>query len=170
MTAGVAAGVWMLATGTYSWMWTAAACVLGFLAASAVYVPFRAPIGLPVCSTDRYLLGRALLPALNVGVLAFACGWLALCRPWGVAGLLVLAVLSPWMVRMFVKLSHHCQRATGNVTFHLWMAVGVLFGIQVGALPWGSSCEGWMPLACLAVAVAMYAGITRVYYKKMRVR
>lgn len=170
MTAGVAAGVWMLATGTYSWMWTAAACVLGFLAASAVYVPFRAPIGLPVCSTDRYLLGRALLPALNVGVLAFACGWLALCRPWGVAGLLVLAVLSPWMVWMFVKLSHHCQRATGNVTFHLWMAVGVLFGIQVGALPWGSSCQGWMPLVCLAVAVAMYVGITRVYYKKMRVR
>ena len=123
-----------------------------------------------MCSTDRYLLGRALLPALNVGLLAFACGWLALYRPWGVAGLLVLAVLSPWLVRMFVKLSHHCQRATGNVTFHLWMAVGVLFGIQVGALPWGNGCEGWMPLACLAVAVAMYAGITRVYYKKMRVR
>lgn len=170
MAAGVAAGVWMLSAGTYHWQWTAAACAAGFLVASSVYVPFRAPIGLPVCSADRYLLGRALLPAVNVGLLAFACGWLALCWPWGVAGLVVLAVLAPWMVRMFVKLSHHCQRATGNVTFHLWMAAGVLFGIQVGSLPWAEGQHVWMPLACVGLAVLLYVCATRVYYKKMRVR
>lgn len=171
MTVGVASGVWMLVAGTYSWMWPAAVCLAGFLLASSVYVPFRAPIGLPVCSTDRYLLGRALLPALNVSIAAFACGWLALCHhPWGVAGLVVLAVLAPWMVYMFVKLSHHCQRATGNMTFFLWMDAGVLFGIQVGSLPWSGGQSLWIPLACLALAVLMYTCITHAYYRKMRVR
>ena len=185
---GIAVGwlllvVWLkvFPEGGFRTLFTAAAVAsgVGILLASPVYVSFRAPIGLRVCSFDRFLLGRAWLPALNVGLIGAALALASFCL-FSLPGLsmdllgwvpmLLLAAWVPGLVKMFVKLSHHCQRATGNVTFHLWMAVGVLFGIQVGALPWGSSCEGWMPLVCLAVAVAMYAGIPRVYYKKMRVR
>lgn len=49
---------------------------LGILALSGVYVPFRAPIVTRICSFDRFLLSRALLPALNLVLIAFVPGML----------------------------------------------------------------------------------------------
>ena len=42
--------------------------------ASRVYVAFRAPIGLRLCSLDRFLLPRAWVPALNMLLIAFVPG------------------------------------------------------------------------------------------------
>ena len=168
MVVGGVAGLWLMPLNTYHWLGPVLAGGVGVLASGWMYVPFRAPIGLPVASTDRYLLVRALLPGLNVSLLAFACGMLALPVQGGMVWLFCLALLSPWMVRMFVKLSHHCQRATGNVTFNLFAEMGLLLGVTwaqtVGAFPW------WEPFVWMALAVALYVGVTRIYYKKMRVR
>ncbi len=41
---------------------------------SRVYVPFRAPIGMKVCSMDRFLLPRGLIPAFNLILIAFIPG------------------------------------------------------------------------------------------------
>ena len=168
MVVGGTAGLWLMPLSTYHWLGPVLAGAAGVLAASWMYVPFRAPIGLPVMSNDRYLLVRALLPGLNVGILAFACGMLVLPMQGGMAWLLLLTVLAPWLVRMFVKLSHHCQRATGNVTFNLFVDAGLLFGVAyaqaVGAFPL------WEPFAWMALAGAMYLCVTRIYYKKKRVR
>ena len=71
---------------------------------------------------------------------------------------------------MFVKLSHHCQRATGNMTFHLWMDAGLLFGIQTGTLSWDADTSIWWPLLLLLSGVLVFFLITRIYYRKMRVR
>ena len=125
-----------------------------------------APIGLPVVSTDRYVLPRAVLPGLNVAVLAFACG---MCVMSGATAWLFLpAVLSPWWVRMFVKLSHHCQRATGNVTYQFFTDAGLLIGVAYAQAY--AEFPLWVPLAWLAFALVMYLCFTRIYYKKMRVR
>lgn len=170
MVAGGMAGLWLMPLSTYHWLWPVLAGGVGVLATSLMYVPFRAPIGLPVCSTDRYLLGRALVPALNVGIVAFVCGALSLLCVYGSVSLLVLAALSPWLVRMFVKLSHHCQRATGNMTFHLFLDAGLLLGIAAGASCTDTEFLSWLVWALLAGSVLMYFVITRFYYAKMRVR
>lgn len=170
MAIGVSGGLWMLAGETYSWMWPLAVGLVGVLLAMLVYVPFRAPIGLPVCSSDRYVLGRAMVPALNVFMAAFACAMLSLTTAYGWIALWILALLSPWLVRMFVKLSHHCQRATGNMTFHLFLDAGLLLGIMTGMPQVDEGLSRWLPLSLLAVSVLMYVGITRIYYRKKRVR
>lgn len=150
--------------------------LLGGLAASLVYLPFRAPIGLSVCSLDRYWLKRAWLPALNVGLLGFGIGAVVISiqassdvfgvlfcyLPW-----LILLPFVPGLVQMFVKLSHHCQRATGNMTYNLSLDLGILLGF------WCSTYH-ILSLGLLAfllvVAVLMFATVTRIYYTKMRVR
>ena len=168
MAVGSVAGLWLMPINTYHWLGPVLAGAIGVLAASGLYVPFRAPIGLPVASADRYVLPRAVLPAFNVGLLAFACGMAALPMRGGMAWLYLLAALSPWLVRMFVKLSHHCQRATGNMTFNLFADAGVLLGAMAAC------CTGEVspavPLCLVAVSVLLYASVTRIYYKKMRVR
>lgn len=50
--------------------------ILGILFVSRVYVPFRAPIGMKVCSMDRFLLYRGFIPAVNLILIAFVCGLL----------------------------------------------------------------------------------------------
>ena len=49
---------------------------LGVLMLSGVYVPFRAPLVTKICSYDRFLLPRALLPAFNLALIAFVPGML----------------------------------------------------------------------------------------------
>ena len=70
MAVGSVAGLWLMPINTYHWLGPVLAGAIGVLAASGLYVPFRAPIGLPVASADRYVLPRAVLPAFNVGLLA----------------------------------------------------------------------------------------------------
>lgn len=168
MVIGGVAGLWLMPLSTYHWLLPVLAGGVGVLAAAWMYVPFRAPIGLPMVSSDRYLLVRALLPGLNVAILAFACGMLALPMRGGMAWLFLLAVLAPWLVRMFVKLSHHCQRATGNVTFHFFVDAGLLLGVAYAQVV--ETYPLWEPFAWMAFALVLYVGVTRIYYKKMRVR
>ena len=131
---------------------------------------------------DRFLLGRAWLPALNVGILAFAFGIigvfltsLSASVSWmWMLPMLVLPLLTPWWVKMFVKLSHHCQRATGNMTFNLLMDAGLIAGIW--AMCTLSSRdevligEDTLAMGALALAVLLFVVATRPYYKKKRVR
>ena len=72
MVVGGVAAWWLMPLNTYQWLMPVLFGGVGVLAAALMYVPFRAPIGLPVVSTDRYVLPRAVLPGLNVAVLAVA--------------------------------------------------------------------------------------------------
>ena len=87
------------------------------------------------------------------------------------AGLCVLGLLfvAP-LVKMFVKLSHHCQRGTGNTTFNLAADTGLVAGMALAL--WAGkdilTC-GWLSgvwlLALLVAGLVAYP-----YYKKKRVR
>lgn len=50
--------------------------IIGLLLVSLIHVAFRAPIGAPLCSMDRFLLPRGWLPALNLVLVAFVFGML----------------------------------------------------------------------------------------------
>ena len=148
---------------------TRANMVYAFVSRLGMVVGGTAGLWLMPLSTYHWL-GPVLAGAAGV----LAASWmyvpfrLVLPMLGGMAWLFLLAVLAPWLVRMFVKLSHHCQRATGNVTFNLFVDAGLLFGVAyaqaVGAFPL------WEPFAWMALAGAMYLCITRIYYKKKRVR
>ena len=149
--------------------------LLGALEVARVYLPFRAPIGVGIVNLDRFLLPRAWVPALNLLSLAFGVGLLipmlwARCY-WALIGLALLAVLIVPFTKMFVKLSHHCQRGTANTTCHLAVETGLWTGIAVAA---------YMSLDATAISefaggmalfsLAFYLLFTRPYYRKMRVR
>lgn len=184
MVAGLTAGAWGIGHYPLAWLSYASAllCAIGILLCTTVYVSFRAPIGLKLCSLDRFLLGRAWLPALNVGILAFSFGiigsfltGLSASISWiWMLPMLVLPLLTPLWVKMFVKLSHHCQRATGNMTFNLLMDGGLIIGTWTmcvmnsqDKVPIG---EDTLAISALVLAILMFVFATRPYYKKKRVR
>ena len=76
MIIGAALGVYLFRThGFETLLYVAVALgALGILSVSRVYVPFRAPIGMKVCSMDRFLLPRGLIPAFNLILIAFIPG------------------------------------------------------------------------------------------------
>lgn len=53
---------------------SAACCGIAGLLISMVEVCFRAPLNLPLCSTDRFILFRTLLPGINLLVVPFVLG------------------------------------------------------------------------------------------------
>ena len=146
--------------------------------ASRVYVAFRAPIGVSLCNMDRFLLPRAWIPAINMLLIAFVPGALLplmfVGDYWSLAALAVLVFITVPFMKMFVKLSHHCQRATGNMTFNLLMDAGLIAGIW--AMCTLSSRdevligEDTLAMGALALAVLLFVVATRPYYKKKRVR
>lgn len=183
MVAGLMLGVW--AASSYPALFvTYASAILGgvaLLLVSVVYVSFRAPIGVRLCSIDRFFLPRAWLPALYVGVLAFAFGMCGVSLTWQSAAsgslwmlvMLPLALLVPPVVKMFVKLSHHCQRATGNMTFHLMTDIGLIAGVWTSC---AMDARGYAPadetrlMADAFILAALLAIAVWPYYKKKRVR
>lgn len=78
MILGIAAGVFLFGTyGFESLLYLSVAVgTLGILLLSRVYAPFRAPIVTSICSFDRFLLPRGLVPALNLVFIAFVPGML----------------------------------------------------------------------------------------------
>ena len=112
-----------------------AAGLVGIFFASRVYVAFRAPIGVSLCNMDRFLLPRAWVPAVNMLLIAFVPGALLplmfVGDYWSLAALAVLVFITVPFMKMFVKLSHHCQRGTANTTCHLSMEAGLLVGMAV---------------------------------------
>lgn len=156
--------------------------LLGFLSASLLYVPFRAPIGLGVCSLDRFILPRAWLPGLNLLLIAFVSGLLL---PlfllgdgcWGMLPFVLLLCLTTPFIRMFVRLSHHCQRGTANSTCHLSVEAGLLLGfaladylIETVSPSLGASFLYTVAGMVLLFALALWATVTMPYYRRMRVR
>lgn len=78
MILGIALGVFLYGGyGFESLLYISVAIgAVGVLVIAGVYVPFRAPIAMKVCSCDRFLLPRALLPAANLMLIAFVPGML----------------------------------------------------------------------------------------------
>ena len=150
--------------------------LLGVLEVASVYLPFRAPIGMGVVNLDRFLLPRALVPALNVLLLAGACGmtvvYLEALLPWYVCallGVLWLLFVAP-LVKMFVKLSHHCQRGTGNTTFNLAADAGLVIGMTVALHATSGTQTGYWLLGLWLFALLLAGLATYPYYKRKRVR
>lgn len=180
MALGMFLGFWLYWQYTVTVVLYAAIAVgvLGILEASRIHVPFRAPMGVKLCNLDRFILPRAWLPALNVYLLALACGVFASLMVWEADApwlygllLLVMALLLSVvpLVRMFVRLSQHCQRGTSNTTLNLAIDAGMISGFAVA---------NWQPHETLlyigsitaVVSVLLFIVATYPYYKNKRVR
>ncbi|EJX06853.1 sugar transporter [gut metagenome] len=139
---------------------------------SRIDVKFRAPIGLPVCNIDRFLLLRGWFPALNVWLLATVVGMLiATAAEWGmlVVGV-VLMMLAVWVIpfiTIFVKLSHHCQRGTANNTCQLAVEVGILTGMYAAHQMYR---VGDTIIFLAIIGILCFILLTLPYYHQMRVR
>ena len=142
--------------------------------ASRVYVAFRAPIGMRLCSLDRFLLPRAWVPALNMLLIAFVPGVLLplLCIGDYIAFLTLAALvfLTLPFTRMFVKLSHHCQRGTGNTTCHLVMETGLLAGLATACRLADAFLLYHAAGVAAILALFFFVLLTYPYYKRKRVR
>lgn len=152
-----------------------AAGLAGIFFASRVYVAFRAPIGVSLCNMDRFLLPRAWMPAINMLLIAFVPGVLLplmfagdYCR--SLAALAVLVFITVPFMKMFVKLSHHCQRGTANTTCHLSMEAGLLVGMAVACHLMNQAQIYHVASVAAMLAVFFFVLLTYPYYKKKRVR
>ena len=78
MIIGIALGVFLF--GMYDFKtFLLISMAMGFIGAlfvAGIYVPFRAPIVTKVCSIDRFLLIRGVIPAINLVMIAFVPGLL----------------------------------------------------------------------------------------------
>ena len=148
--------------------------VLGMYFASRVYVAFRAPIGMRLCSLDRFLLPRAWVPALNMLLIAFVPGVLLPLLYIGdyiaFLALAALTFLTLPFTRMFVKLSHHCQRGTGNTTCHLVMETGLLAGLATACRLADAFLLYHAAGVAAILALFFFVLLTYPYYKRKRVR
>ncbi len=180
MLVGVLAGI--LLSPWLDWhelIWLAVGLdALALLVATRVYVAFRAPIGLPLLSLDRFFLPRAWVPFLNLWLFSLAAGILLPLfhewqRGWALLPLLVLTFGSALFTKVFVGLSQHCQRSTANTTCHLAVDFGILSGLafygwyEAGREPLFFAETGF---AVAALALVVYFLATIPYYKKKRVR
>ena len=142
--------------------------------ASRVYVAFRAPIGVSLCNMDRFLLPRAWVPAINMLLIAFVPGALLplmfVSDYWSLAALAVLVFITVPFMKMFVKLSHHCQRGTANTTCHLFMEAGLLVGMAVACHLMDRVQIYHVASVAAMLAVFFFVLLTYPYYKKKRVR
>lgn len=187
MLAGVGVGIWMFYLKGFSMVaYLSILCgIFSILFSLRVYVAFRAPIGVSRCNLDRFLLLRGWLPAINLMLIAFVPGVaLALIKQGDYSilfFLVVLVVLTIPFTKIFVKLSHHCQRGTANTTCHLSMDAGLLIGMAACCFLSDNGNEQLhfytdfqliykvIGIAVL-VALAFYFLLTYPYYKKKRVR
>lgn len=148
--------------------------LLSMFFASRVYVAFRAPIGMSLCNVDRFLLPRAWVPALNMMLIAFVPGVLLPLLFVGdylsLLALVVLAVVTIPFTKMFVKLSHHCQRGTANTTCHLSMEVGVLAGLAVACHLMDKESLYHIASVASILALFFFVLLTYPYYKRKKVR
>lgn len=176
MMVGCCAGVWLLQSIGFRQLTlvAAAAMVVGCIFEMRVYVPFRAPIGVPLATIDRFLLPRAWLPAIGVVMLAVAVGRLLPLLLSGdycpLIGLGALAIGVIPLVRLFVRLSHHCQRGTANASCYLAIDLGVMFGLALSYLDLDAisihrTALRWGLIALLFLILAVYP-----YYRGHRLR
>lgn len=176
MLAGVMSGIWLYKVADFRSV-TSLSVAMGLLSMffmSRVYVAFRAPIGMTLCNADRFLLPRAWLPAVNMLLITFVPGLLlpllfASCY-WALLALAVWVLITVPCIRMFVKLSHHCQRGTANTTCHLAMEAGLLMGAATACQLMDKAQILRVSLLAAILAALFFVLLTYPYYKKKRVR
>ncbi len=78
MLIGAALGVWLYQWYSFKLLLLVSVSIglVGLFFISRVYVPFRAPIMTCLCSTDRFVLLRGWVPAINLMLIAFIPGLL----------------------------------------------------------------------------------------------
>ena len=176
MLVGVALGIWLYRMYGFRMVTylSVATGLLSMFLASRVYVAFRAPIGMSLCNIDRYFLPRAWLPALNMLLIAFVPGVLLPLmftgNYWSLLALAALAFVTVPFTRMFVKLSHHCQRGTANTTCHLAMEAGLLIGIATACRMMDVAAIYHVSMVAAILSIFFFVLLTYPYYKKRRVR
>lgn len=136
-----------------------------------VYVAFRAPVGVGVFNIDRYFLPLAWVPAVNVCMMSFGIGMLLnLLPPYAWIGTLMvvgLTLITAPLTRLFVKLSHHCQRGTANTTLQLATQTGLILGLIEGERITNNLFFG---VLTVLLSVLMFYTVTWPYFKQKRVR
>ncbi len=152
----------------------AGALLMAALLVGRVYVAFRAPVGVSLVSMDRFFLPRAWVLFFNVGVLFFVAGLLA---PLAIGGnktvFVVMALLSAVIMpltRMFVKLSHHCQRSTANATCYMALNAGLLVGMSAAFRLMDSDAIFLHAAAAAVVGLLMFVAVTLPYFHRHIVR
>ena len=83
------------------------------------------------------------------------------------AALVVLTIALVPLTRMFVKLSHHCQRGTANTTLQLASQAGLLLGTILGE--WITN-NVFISGLIIVTSAFMFVGITLPYFRRNRVR
>lgn len=160
---------------------SSACALLSLVTTSWVYVAFRAPMGVGLFNLDRFLLPRAWLPALNMLLIAFVPGLLLpllyVGDYWVLFPLFLLLCFTGYFIRMFIRLSHHCQRGTANTTCHLSVEAGLMLGVSLSfyiqtMLPLVSSEAILYPIAGMAAVISLifFVAVTLPYYERKRVR
>ena len=145
--------------------------LLSLVVVTSIYVAFRAPVGVGIFNIDRFFLPLAWVPAINVCILSFGIGLLHNLLPpyaWiGIVMIVVLAALTAPLTRLFVKLSHHCQRGTANTTLQLATQTGLILGLVEG-----ERIANNLLFGCITIllAVLMFVTVTWPYFKQKRVR
>ena len=145
--------------------------LLSFIMVTSIYVAFRAPVGVGLFNIDRFFLPLAWVPAINVCLLSFGIGMLLnLLPPYSWIGLLMvvgLTALSVPLTRLFVKLSHHCQRGTANTTLQLATQTGLVLGLIEGERIANNLLFGGITIM---LSVLMFVTVSWPYFKQKRVR
>ena len=145
--------------------------LLSFIIETSIYVAFRAPVGVGVFNIDRFFLPLAWVPAVNVCILSFGIGTLLnLLPPYAWIGILMVAVLTALiapLTRLFVKLSHHCQRGTANTTLQLASQAGLILGLVEGERIANNLLLGSITILLSAL---MFVTATWPYFRQKRVR
>ncbi|MBO7602660.1 MAG: MFS transporter [Bacteroidaceae bacterium] len=145
--------------------------LLSFIMVTSIYVAFRAPVGVGLFNIDRFFLPLAWVPAINVCLLSFGIGMLLnLLPPYSWIGLLMvvgLTALSVPLTRLFVKLSHHCQRGTANTTLQLATQTGLDLGLIEGERIANNLLFG---VITILLSVLMFVTVSWPYFKQKRVR
>lgn len=176
MMVGCCIGVWLLQKVGFQQLTlvAAAAMLLGCLFEMRVYLPFRAPIGVPMVTIDRFLLPRAWLPAIGVVLLAASVGHLMPLLLTGdfcpLIGLGILAVGVIPLVCLFVRLSHHCQRGTANASCYQAMDVGIMLGLSLSYLNLDAGLIHREALSWGLIAMLFLLLVAYPYYRSHRLR
>lgn len=180
MLTGMGAGVWAFREeGSLFVVYLSLfSTMLSILLSMRIYLPFRAPIGMKLCSSDRFLLKRGWFLALNVLLFALFPGMLlpfvSQGNKWIFFVIFLLAVAIIPFTRLFIKLSQHCQRGSANTTCQLAMDAGILSGMAVayGYIEDFSTVENisHCVLGGVICTTLIFLFLTYPYYQKKRVR
>jgi len=148
--------------------------LLALCLVAGIYVAFRAPIGVPRCSSDRFFLPRTWLLAIQMLLFGGIAGLLLPLAhtpeaylPVGALLLLLLPLRT--FVTAFVKMSHHCQRATSVHSCLLSLLAGMLVGTAISFCLADGAASQIAALVLFGVSLVLLP-FSRKFFQKYRVR